>query len=260
MPDSELAAWTCILGFFNNTSKMVGTRITSNSCRIALRCSDCKILRCCMGCVATICDIAADRLLYSLPLFLCLSYKSLKSLQFFSLESADPVPAVPDSPEEILKIQSGRSRSSHTESGLCSIDDIPQLQLALRLISACKDSIATCLFACLKALCRKSLWGSKMLIGRVKLAVTLITQAGSAVVTAATCYRYANQIRYTGTDDAVGDVPCDPDAQVSACCGPGSICISNLHCYNANIEIRNVPGTCTDQSFTDPACPCPPSE
>ena len=102
-------------------------------------------------------------------------------------------------------------------------------------------------------------WFSKMLTCRAQLAVLLVIQAGVALVTATTCYKYSGQIGNSGTDDS-GDTPCDPDAPVSACCGAGSICISNLHCYNVNITTPNVPGTCTDQSFSDPACPCPPSE
>lgn len=93
---------------------------------------------------------------------------------------------------------------------------------------------------------------------RIKLPTILVIQTGIALVTASTSYKYSGQIGNTGTDDS-GDVPCDPDAQVSACCGAGSICLSNLYCYDANITTANVPGTCTDQSFTDPACPCPPT-
>ena len=99
----------------------------------------------------------------------------------------------------------------------------------------------------------------KMLMCRAQLAVLLIIQAGVALVTATTCWKYSGQIGDSGTDDS-GDTPCDPDAPISACCGAGSICISNLHCYDVNITTPNVPGTCTDQSFSDPACPCPPSE
>lgn len=95
---------------------------------------------------------------------------------------------------------------------------------------------------------------------RIKSSIILISQAGTTLVTASTCYKYSGQIGKTDTDEAGSDVPCDPNAQFSACCGAGSICISNLYCYDAAITTPNVPGTCTDQSFTDPACPCPPSE
>lgn len=56
------------------------------------------------------------------------------------------------------------------------------------------------------------------------------------------------------------NIPCDPNAEVSACCGTGgSQCIDNLHCINPSGG--SVPGTCTFQSWvsgTEPACPCPP--
>ena len=56
------------------------------------------------------------------------------------------------------------------------------------------------------------------------------------------------------------DVPCDPNAKVSACCGTdGSQCIDNLHCINP--AGGSVPGTCTFSSWvsgTEPSCPCPP--
>ena len=98
-----------------------------------------------------------------------------------------------------------------------------------------------------------------MLLRRTELSIILMIQAGTISTTAATCYKYFDQILDTGTD-ASGDVPCDPYAQVSACCGAGSICISNLHCHDPGIATFDVPGTCTDQSFADPACPCPPSK
>lgn len=92
-----------------------------------------------------------------------------------------------------------------------------------------------------------------------KLLIVLAVQALASPATAATCFKYVGQIGDSGTDDS-GDVPCDPNANVSACCGAGSICISNLHCFNDAITTPQVPGTCTDQSFTNPACPCPPGK
>lgn len=98
-----------------------------------------------------------------------------------------------------------------------------------------------------------------MLLCRISPPIILVIQAGIALVTATTCYKYPNQIGNIGTDEAGDEVLCDPDARVIACCGAGSICISNLYCYDADINIPNVPGTCTDQAFTGPASPCPPS-
>lgn len=57
------------------------------------------------------------------------------------------------------------------------------------------------------------------------------------------------------------DIPCNPNAEVSACCGTGgSICVDNLHCISP--AGAPVPGTCTDQSWASsggqaPGCPCP---
>ena len=57
------------------------------------------------------------------------------------------------------------------------------------------------------------------------------------------------------------DIPCDPNAEVSACCGTaGSICIDNLHCISP--DGAPVPGTCTDKEWASSGgqtvgCPCP---
>ncbi|KAL8869738.1 MAG: hypothetical protein Q9174_004044 [Haloplaca sp. 1 TL-2023] len=59
------------------------------------------------------------------------------------------------------------------------------------------------------------------------------------------CYRW--------NGDSAPDFPCNPEADVSACCGGGYKCGTNLFCedeYGAMLV-----GTCTDRSFTDPACP-----
>jgi hypothetical protein len=56
------------------------------------------------------------------------------------------------------------------------------------------------------------------------------------------------------------DIPCDPTAEVSACCGTdGSQCVDNLHCINP--AGGSVSGTCTYSGWvsgTEPSCPCPP--
>ena len=58
---------------------------------------------------------------------------------------------------------------------------------------------------------------------------------------------------------SVDNVPCDDNAEHSACCGFGSTCINNLYCL---IEGGyKVSGTCTDQSwgasgYLNPVCPC----
>lgn len=52
------------------------------------------------------------------------------------------------------------------------------------------------------------------------------------------------------------EVPCDPDAAVSACCYKTSFCISNFYCW-AGLGTNRVPGACTDSTWEDPACGCP---
>jgi hypothetical protein len=52
------------------------------------------------------------------------------------------------------------------------------------------------------------------------------------------------------------EVPCDPNADVSACCYETEYCISNLYCW-AGIGATRVPGACTDETWTSKACGCP---
>lgn len=47
--------------------------------------------------------------------------------------------------------------------------------------------------------------------------------------------------------------PCNPEANVSACCGGGSKCKTNIYCENPSG--LQVVGECTDRSWNDPACP-----
>src|SRR5271156_1002944 len=66
------------------------------------------------------------------------------------------------------------------------------------------------------------------------------------------------QVCYENNGLPSGDVPCDPNAVTSACCGVGGVCVSNLNCVDPSGG--SVPGTCTDQgwgSLPNPACPCP---
>lgn len=57
----------------------------------------------------------------------------------------------------------------------------------------------------------------------------------------------------TGTPSSV-NFPCDPTADVSACCGKGWDCSSNLHCRH-EIDGETFVGMCTDRTWKDPACP-----
>ena len=48
------------------------------------------------------------------------------------------------------------------------------------------------------------------------------------------------------------DLPCDPSANVSACCGQNWLCSTNFYC---SMPYGNAPGSCTDKTWHDPACP-----
>ena len=59
---------------------------------------------------------------------------------------------------------------------------------------------------------------------------------------------------YVGRGQTV-DIPCDPSANVSACCPSGLICATNFYCHE--IDGWNRMGSCTDPTGWDPACPLP---
>lgn len=73
----------------------------------------------------------------------------------------------------------------------------------------------------------------------------------------ATCY-------FPSGDVAFGNVPCNPDAEVSTCCGDASSCLANGLCavgdtsdglggfLNSGVEFAR--GACTDPTWQDPAC------
>ena len=52
---------------------------------------------------------------------------------------------------------------------------------------------------------------------------------------------------------ASNNIPCNPEANVSACCGQGSTCRTNIFCENSSG--LKIVGECTDRSWADPACP-----
>ena len=64
---------------------------------------------------------------------------------------------------------------------------------------------------------------------------------------------YSQKICYEPAEYQASDIPCDPGAVVSACCKLGATCATNLYCISP--LGAHVVGTCTDRSFTDPACP-----
>lgn len=51
------------------------------------------------------------------------------------------------------------------------------------------------------------------------------------------------------------DIPCDPSANVSACCPRGLMCATNFFCRDP--DGFNRMGSCTDKTGQNPACPLP---
>ena len=54
----------------------------------------------------------------------------------------------------------------------------------------------------------------------------------------------------------ISQIPCDPSANVSACCAPGGLCATNFYCIDPKAGVKRV-GGCTDESGNDPSCPLP---
>jgi hypothetical protein len=69
----------------------------------------------------------------------------------------------------------------------------------------------------------------------------------------------SGNICYYPNGDTMGtDVPCDPDAPVTQCCGSRSACLTNGLCAleaTDDIGISYARGTCTDRSWSSPLCP-----
>ncbi|KAI0468270.1 hypothetical protein F4859DRAFT_491027 [Xylaria cf. heliscus] len=65
----------------------------------------------------------------------------------------------------------------------------------------------------------------------------------------------ASKCYYPDGSAATGDSPCNPNADVSACCGSSSdsTCLNNNLCEDG--KGRVIRGSCSDQSWSDPACP-----
>ncbi|KAK1990069.1 hypothetical protein LX36DRAFT_621287 [Colletotrichum falcatum] len=64
---------------------------------------------------------------------------------------------------------------------------------------------------------------------------------------------------YPGGVQAAKDVPCDPDAEVSMCCGSVNACLSNGLCKDDSTTnstgIAYARGTCSDPTWRSPICP-----
>ncbi|KAK0670761.1 hypothetical protein QBC41DRAFT_363816 [Cercophora samala] len=65
-----------------------------------------------------------------------------------------------------------------------------------------------------------------------------------------------NRCYYHGGGESLNDAPCDPDAEVSVCCGrssSGGGCLSNRLCMG--VDGRMSRGSCTDKNWSSPECP-----
>ena len=74
--------------------------------------------------------------------------------------------------------------------------------------------------------------------------VTLLSLVHVCIGQLPACYYY-------GGSPATFDVPCDPDASNSTCCGPGYSCDTNLFCMGSAPAI----GSCTDPTWQSVDCP-----
>lgn len=83
----------------------------------------------------------------------------------------------------------------------------------------------------------------------ISLTVFLIAWSATAAVNNGKCY-FANQIQS-------GNMPCDPKAEVSSCCTPGFICLSNGLCEPSVNQSQYVTpyfsSTCTDYTWNSPS-------
>ncbi|KAI1346521.1 hypothetical protein F5Y01DRAFT_297621 [Xylaria sp. FL0043] len=63
------------------------------------------------------------------------------------------------------------------------------------------------------------------------------------------------QCYYPNGEKSESDSPCNPDADASFCCSSSSdsSCLNNLLCQDGTGRV--IRGSCTDQTWTDPACP-----
>ncbi|KAH7094911.1 hypothetical protein FB567DRAFT_511308 [Paraphoma chrysanthemicola] len=71
-------------------------------------------------------------------------------------------------------------------------------------------------------------------------------------------FSLAANICYLPDGSTNKDVPCDPNAPVTQCCGTRDACLSNGLCIlsaSNNTGISYARGTCTDRSWSSPLCP-----
>ena len=79
------------------------------------------------------------------------------------------------------------------------------------------------------------------------------SSANETVSSSSPCY-------YPNGQKNSNDVPCDPTASVSMCCGNQALCLSNGLCQSINDQQTNANisyarGTCTDNQWGSSICP-----
>ena len=95
---------------------------------------------------------------------------------------------------------------------------------------------------------------SYMLEARSAAAAASAASSSSSSSSSSPCY-------FPNGQKSTNDVPCDPNASVSMCCGDVTLCLSNGLCqvnsgqqaFNGNIAFAR--GTCTDNQWGSPICP-----
>ncbi|KAF6841010.1 hypothetical protein CMUS01_03730 [Colletotrichum musicola] len=87
---------------------------------------------------------------------------------------------------------------------------------------------------------------------------TILTAAACLVSSASALRAAANLCFFPGGVQSL-DVPCDPKAEVSMCCGSVNACLSNGLCKledtSNNTGIAYARGTCSDPTWQSPICP-----
>ncbi|KAL0938460.1 uncharacterized protein CTRU02_205070 [Colletotrichum truncatum] len=88
---------------------------------------------------------------------------------------------------------------------------------------------------------------------------TLLLMAASFAVTGVSGVRAAANLCFFPGGIQSLDVPCDPKAEVSMCCGSVNACLSNGLCKledtSNNTGIAYARGTCSDPTWQSPICP-----
>lgn len=74
----------------------------------------------------------------------------------------------------------------------------------------------------------------------------------SSIICSIQAQSTTKQCYYPNKSTSTTDTPCDANADVSACCSPGDLCLANGLCLNYGRLSR---GSCTDSTFSSSQCP-----